>query len=277
MRRIIPLLAVSAALFAVQQAFAVGPSLWTVEGTGISTAGGDVSYVPTLNRQGGTAVSAVRISDSKVLRSVTLKGHWGLQAVTTIGDVAGLSADGRTLVLARTNPGTGMLRAATTLAVLSTQPLALRGQIHLRGDFTIDALSPDGKTLYLIQHVGGSDISNYRVRAYDLQSGRLLPQVIADKRQAGWTMRGYPISRTARTDGSWVYTLYQPGANYPFIHALDTVHHTAVCIGLPLKWDGNTLEGAELKLDESAHRLTVSGPHVASPIALDTQTLTIVR
>ena len=52
-------------------------------------------------------------------------------------------------------------------------------------------------------------------------------------------MAGYPVSRATTGDGGWVYTLYRQDDNYPFIHALDTVHHSAVCIGLPAKWTIN--------------------------------------
>ena len=35
-----------------------------------------------------------------------------------------------------------------------------------------------------------------------------------------------------------MYTLYSNPNNYPFVHALDTMHRTAVCIGLPWNWTG---------------------------------------
>ena len=59
--------------------------------------------------------------------------------------------------------------------------------------------SPDGRWLYLIHHVVSTD-NRYQVKAYDLKAGRLLPGAIADKRQAGWLMTGYPVARVTSSD-----------------------------------------------------------------------------
>jgi len=45
-------------------------------------------------------------------------------------------------------------------------------------------------------------------------------------------MRGFPISRATGRGGRWVYTLYV-GGEHPFIHALDTVGRTSLCLDLP--------------------------------------------
>jgi hypothetical protein len=39
-----------------------------------------------------------------------------------------------------------------------------------------------------------------------------------------------------------VYTLYSNQNNYPFVHALDTVNRTAVCIGIPWDWTADQRE-----------------------------------
>jgi hypothetical protein len=106
----------------------------------------------------------------------------------------------------------------------------------LDGRFAYDALSPDGKTLYLVQYVDPVNISRYVVRAYDLEDHRLLPGRIADKTQLGWAMEGFAVTRATSDDGRWVYTLFMRPGGYPFIHALDAVNGTAHCIGLP--WHG---------------------------------------
>ena len=73
-------------------------------------------------------------------------------------------------------------------------------------------------------------------------------------------MTGYPVSRATAPDGRFVYTLYQQNDNYPFVHALDTVHRTAVCIGLPWKWWTATGAG-----DRHRRGLTLSGHTLRSP------------
>ena len=97
--------------------------------------------------------------------------------------------------------------------------------------------------------------------------------MIADKRQAGWLMAGYPVSRATGSDGRWVYTLYQQSNNYPFVHALDTVNRTAICIGLPWKWwkAADAIGRAKLTLD--GHTLTVAGGKAR--FALDTATFRV--
>jgi hypothetical protein len=45
-------------------------------------------------------------------------------------------------------------------------------------------------------------------------------------------MNGLPITRATGPEGRWEYTLYA-GGEHPFIHALDTVRRTSVCLDLP--------------------------------------------
>jgi hypothetical protein len=273
MRLAIRLAIVTIALVAAQQAVAVGPWLWTVDGgPGIAAPNG-VRYVARLS---GPATKVLATRDGETLRFVSVPGHWGIQAATLAGGLTGLSGDGRLLVL--TPPTRGEPLDVSTFALLATPSLTQLGTIRLRGDFTVDALSPNGDTLYLIQHMSGNDVSRYRVRAYDVRARKLLKRVVADKRQVGWTMHGYPLARAATATGSRVYTLYSPGDNYPFIHALDTVAGTAVCVGLPLSWaDPNSLEGARLALSGDGRRLTVSGPRLAAPVGVDTRTFKVTR
>jgi hypothetical protein len=274
MRLVIRSAIVAIALVAAQQAAAVGPWLWTVNGgAGIAAPSGDVRYVARLT---GSATKVIAIRHDGRTRSASVPGRWGLQAATLAGDLTGLSGDGRLLVL--TTPTRGESLAVSTFVLVRTPELANLGTIRLRGDFTVDALSPNGSTLYLIQHLIGNNSSRYQVRAYDVRARTLLRQVVADKRQAGWTMHGYPAARAATGDGSRVYTLYSNGDNYPFIHALDTVGKTAVCVGLPLAWtDPNILNGVALKLSSDGGRLTVSGPHLGAPITVDTRTFKVTR
>jgi hypothetical protein len=228
-----------AVLAAAPAALAGGPNPGVTQaGTGVAAPGGGVRYV-AIWAKGVTTVEAVRISDGRVLRFTELRGHFGVPAVTFNGATGGLSSDGSTLVLGDTARGTQEypLKQRSSFAILSTKPLRLQATVLLRGDFAFDALSPDASRLYLIQHVSQADLSRYVVRAYDLERQRLLPGRIADRTQRGWTMQGSPVNRVTSAGGRWVYTLYQNPANYPFVHALDTVTGTAHCIGIP--WTGS--------------------------------------
>jgi hypothetical protein len=234
-----------------QASLAVGPSVPALDGGAGIAATSDVAYVATLT---GSSTRVQARARGRTLRTLNLHGRWGIQLATLGGTLTGLSPNGRVLVLSdNVQPG-GTLRAQSRFAVIGTPTLTLTKTFSLRGDFSVDALSPNGHLLYLIHHLSTSDASKYQVQAYDLTTGRLLAGVIADKRQAGWTMAGYPISRATTRDGAWVYTLYRQDDNYPFIHALDTVHHTAVCVGLPANWTTANawISTAQLKLGGAA-------------------------
>ena len=238
-----------------------GPSPGFMQGwTGITAPNVQVRYV-TLPVQNVTTLASVRKSDGRVETWAAFKGSLGIPMVAGDGTAGGLSRDGRFLVLARWDPPrNGWLRSVSTFELVNTRSLHVWRTITLRGDFSFDALSPGGGTLYLIQHVSSTDVNRYLVRAYDIASSRLLPQVIADRRQQGWVMRGYPLRRVASVDGRWVYTLYQQNGGYPFVHALDAVAKRAVCIGVP--WTGRQprLPSARLRLDEHSGTLSVLGP-----------------
>jgi hypothetical protein len=240
-------LAVSLALAAV--AGAVGPSLPDTAGT---VSAGGISYVTAL--KGATSTVEKRI-DGRTVARIELRGGYGLPLVTLNGELGGLGPRGRVLVLGDNVHPEGVLRAASRLAVIRTAGLTLARTISLSGDYNVDALSPDGRWLYLIHHVQNPDL-RYEVMAYDLRAGRLLPQPIVDKREHEWLMSGYPIARAISPDGRWVYTMYQRGTDEPFIHALDTVTRSALCVDLP--WgigDQQSIGTARLALSSGTLRV----------------------
>jgi hypothetical protein len=265
-RRILSITAV-AALALAGAAWSVGPDLPALQHA--TLAAGTTQYVV---RSTAAGTSVRKLAAGRLVARTTVPGGWGVQLVTYRGDLAGLSGDGRTLVLSDNVEASGRLRTSSRFAVLDTRRLALTRKITLRGDYGVDALSPRGDVLYLIHHVSNSDVTRYQVQAYDLEAGRLLPGVIADKTQAGWVMAGNPISRAATSDGNWVYTLYQQSNNYPFVHALDAAHRTAICIGLPLDWTKPWLSSAKLVLADGKLKV-MSGSKTRA--VLDTRTFSV--
>jgi len=177
----------------------------------------------------GTAITKASIRDGRVMRATILDGRWTVPVVANDFTTGGISADGSTLVVARS--ATSFPVRSTTFAVLGTGRLATRRTIELKGKWNYDALSPDASTLYLIQTTHARH-PRYAVRAYDLRAGRLLRDPIVDPSEPGEPMRGSPMTRTTGPDGRWVYTLYA-GGEHPFIHALDTVRRTSLCLDLP--------------------------------------------
>jgi hypothetical protein len=176
--------------------------------------------------------------------SITIDGQW---AVPTIGDdptPVGLSNfdHSRTLVLVEANAEAS--RTVSRFAIVSLQKLAeldagmpgvteadVVHVIEVSGRMDFDAISRDGSKLYVVEHLAGDVDGRYQVRMIHTATGALDEVIIADKRNAGEGMAGWPIAQLRREDGR-VLTLYR-GYEHPFIHALDTTEGWAVCIDLP--------------------------------------------
>ena len=200
---------------------------------GVRAPTGDVRYV-ALGTPSSTIVAAISVIGGRVVRSRALRGFYGVPLVAYDGTTAGLSGDGRTLVVASYGPLPG---TAGTTRFLSLRAKTLRPhrRIELRGSWSFDAISPDGSKLYLVEHISADPSPRYRVRAYDLVAGRLLPNAVIDRLVSKAIMGGQPATRATTPDGRWAYTLYARTKGKPFVHALDTARRQAFCIDLPLK------------------------------------------
>ena len=224
--------------------------------TGVTAPGsGDLRYV-TLAQAGKTLVIRVATDGGSVLGYELFRGNFTIPAVAYDGSAAGLSADGRTLVLIR--PRVRFPQARTTFALLDASRLRVRTVVRLSGDFSFDAISPDGSLVYLIHYLSPQDPNRYEVRAYEVASARLLREPIVDPSEAEEPMRGSPITRTTSRDGRFAYTLYDGAGAEPFIHALDTSGRTARCIELAVLSARTDLSSLRLVLSEDGRQLTVA-------------------
>jgi hypothetical protein len=236
MRHRLALLAVAvASLVLAPSAGAVGrPPSAAFGGSGVVSLDGTTRYVALRAPDGATRVEARSVATGAVLRSQVVQARVGIPvAAGTTG--TGLSGDGKVLVLGTLqsqNPG--VHAASTTLVALSTALSAPPRTYTLSGGFSVDAVSPDGHWLYLIQDRGtNANILDYAVRAFDLRSGTLVPGAIVDRREPNEKMTGYPITRYVTADGRWAFTIYDGLGKHSFVHALDTVTRTAHCLDLP--------------------------------------------
>lgn len=225
----------------------VGPS-------GVTAPGSYVRYV-TVPAGHDTLVAAIATSGGKVVRSRLLRGNFTVPAVAYDGSAGGLSADGGSLVLI--TPRQAFPRAKTTFKVLTANPLRPRKTLTLPGDFSFDALSPDGRWIYLIEYVSPVDPLRYRVRVLDAVTGRLQPRPIVDPRNPGEKMNGDPLTRASSPDGRWAYTLYS-GTEHPFVHALDTVARDARCVDLD--WLTGRTDLPDLRFSLASGELSVRDP-----------------
>jgi hypothetical protein len=255
------------ALVLAPSALAAYPTPYAAQGNpGVLSRDGWLRYVAYEAPGQRTRLETVEAGTGSRVKSATLPGAFGIPMLTYTGVSGGLSADGTILVLQSME-----LPPTTQFRIVRTGDLTVRDTISLKGLFGYDALSPDGRTLYLIQRSSSSDLDHYVVRAYDLGTHKLLPGRIADRTQKSWVMQGRATARTTSADGRWVYTLYANPGGYPFVHALDTVKAVAHCVGIPwpatdgsqegvykllLSIEGRTLKvGAYATIDRTTFRL----------------------
>ena len=209
---------------------------------GVRATSGDVRYV-TLGTPKSTIVAAISVRGGRVLRSRAVRGFYGVPLVAYDGTTSGLSGDGRTLVLGTYGPLPGD-SGTTRFLALRSKTLKPYRLVELRGSWSFDALSPDGKKMYLVEHISTGPSPKYKVRVYDLAAGRLLPNAVIDRLVSKAIMGGQPVTRATTPDGRWAYTLYARVRGKPFVHALDTARRQAFCIDLPLKLG----EAAQMRL-----------------------------
>jgi hypothetical protein len=244
-------------------ALAAGGPVSAFQGRRVSAPGATVSYLAIAAGR-DTIVRQLRHGDGKLERSVRLAGRFGVAGVANDGSTTGLSADGRVLVLAGMTASYPQRR--TTLVVLDARRLLPRARIALSGFYTVDALSPSGRWLYLIHYVSPTrDVLRYEVRAYDVRARRLVRKLVVDPRDRGEAMLGVAVTRAVSADGRWAYTLYARPGSKPFIHALDTARRVAVCVDLPATAD-QVVFSAQLALVNGGDTLRVQSS--GSPIAI---------
>jgi hypothetical protein len=273
-------------LLGVTLAMALGPLAAAAHGDGlpvpVDDTGGEgiiaensvategVRYL-SLHGNGQTVVARVQRAGGRALGWRFVPGAFTIPAVALDGSPAGLSADGRTLVLIR--PRVSFPQRSTRLAIIDARTLRVRRVVTLRGDFSFDAISPNGRHVYLIQYVAPKDPTRYAVRSYDVARSRLDHGQIVDPHERDEAMRGFPLTRTTSADGRWAYTLYDGAGEHPFIHALDTGRRTARCIDLD-SLTARDLGTPRLRLDAGGSRLVLDNG--TKPLArVDTKTFAV--
>jgi hypothetical protein len=269
MRVLVLVVAVIVALAVTAAAAADGlPVLGIDVGSqGVTSVGGPDRYV-TINDGTSTIVERIARDGGRILGWQRIAGTFTVPAVAYDSSASGLSADGSTLVLIQ--PRKSFPRATTTFARFAVPSLRLERTFMLRGDFSFDAISTRGRTMFLINYTSPSDPTRYSVRAYDLQAGALRPKPITDPAETSDKMRGAPITRMLSADGRWAYTLYDGAGGTPFVHALDTATSRAHCIDLPMLAGNRNLWSLRFTRGPDAQiRIGASGEQLA---LVDTRT-----
>jgi hypothetical protein len=246
-----------------------GPPQGAVQGWD-GLAHGAVRYV-AVSIGNWTSVQVIRRNGGRLVQFMSIKGRWGIPLVAVDSPGDALLRDERTLVLAQVSYGP-TLRKQSSFALVDMKRMRVLRKIHVDGHMTFDAVSPDGRYLYLTEFVSPQDFTAYRVRAFDVKANRLLPKIVSDRSTWETTMQGWPVSRVNR-DG-WAFTLYATGGR-PFIHALDTRHVAAVCINLPWDSEPRYIYSYRVRFDRDGH-LVVRGRHGRVLVTVDRGSLRIL-
>lgn len=164
------------------------------------------------------------------LHSTRLPGTYLLPFATLNGLPGGLSQNGQWLVVQNFNDIPTGPPTATHMLLFDTTYSKPPVPIELHGFYEFDAVSNDGRRIYLIEYASPSV---YRVRFYDVAAGRLDSNVVFDKSDGGDAMTGTRLSGVASPDGRWLFSVYAREHASPFVHALDLNSSIAFCLDLP--------------------------------------------
>lgn len=194
-------------------------------------------------------------------------GSWALGAVSSNGRWAALT---RTPAELEKAAWTKAKRWQTDVQIFDTLKRAVVHSVKLDGNFEVDALSAEGFSLFLIEHLPAINPAHYRVRLYSVVNAKLQEGALVDKGSPpAEVMTGYAWDGVASPDGQWLLTLYLDTLrNVAFVHALNLVGQYAICVDLPsttgnfnllkqytlaLAPDGNKLYAANSALGVVAH------------------------
>lgn len=158
--------------------------------------------------------------------SFVLDGRWSVPAAYGPAP-SGLSANGKWLVLVAPPHASGATMV-NRFAVVDLANKRLDRVVAANGDIGFDAVSDDGRNLYLVEHLVPAPHYAVRVASFNgagLQDG-ILGQI---KTAEPEVMNGlYHASVAVGTD--WFLSLYSNPGRGPFIHALNTTQLYAQCI-----------------------------------------------
>jgi protein MpaA len=264
--------------------------------TGVALHGSPYRYL-TLTPPGPrtTVVARVDRRGGRIDHWWALAGRFTVTAPAYDMVGAGLSADENVLVLSQLRQS--LLVRRSRLTILNTRvhdryPAARRNgdfsTVILRGDYGVQAVSPDGATAFLSHLLSAPpDPVRFTLRALDTASGKLLPRFSIPGN--GEILSGMPITRLPDRRGRVVYTLYweddgtRPARRRVSILALDTVAPRLRRIELPQLRSIRDPMLLRLRLDKRGRRLTVAklsrndaDPRPAPLLRIDTRTLDVV-
>jgi hypothetical protein len=150
-------------------------------------------------------------------------------------------------------------------------------RLSLRGNFEVETVSRDGKRLFLVEHLRSSGAPRYSVRLFDLSRDRLAAKPLRGAGEPS-VMAGLAWSGIGSPDGRWLLTLYlNTGRNVAFVHALDLVRSSPLCIFLPSGGSFTALKRYGLTLSPDGKRLYATNAAIGAVAEIELATRKVVR
>ena len=230
---------------------------------GITSADG-ISHVTAEPRRLHTVVARYLVAIGSLAGSMRIDGRWELE---------GVSPNGRFAALVRQNVD----RSRTDVTVLNVFAGRVAHRLQLRGNFEVETVSRDAKRLFLIQHLSTDGAPRYLVRLFDLSRDRLAAKPLRGAGEPS-VMAGLAWSGIGSPDGRWLLTLYlNTGRNLAFVHALDLVRSSPLCIFLPSGRGFDALKRYGLTLSPDGRRLYATNAAIGAVAEIDLATRKVVR
>jgi len=156
-----------------------------------------------------------------------IDGRWSVPAAYGPAP-SGLSANGKWMVLvAPPVPinGSGLF---DRFAVVDLAKRRIDHVVSANGDLGFDAVSDDGRNLYLVEHLVPAP--HYAVRVASFNGTGLLGGVLGQIKTAEPEVMNGLYHASVAVGADWLLSLYSNPVHGPFIHALNTTQLYAQCI-----------------------------------------------
>jgi DNA-binding beta-propeller fold protein YncE len=158
--------------------------------------------------------------------SFVLDGRWSVPAAYGPAP-SGLSGNGKWMVLVAPPHATGATMV-NRFAVVDLANKRLDRVITADGDVGFDAVSDDGRNLYLVEHLVPAP--HYAVRVASFNGAGLQDGVLGQIKTADPEVMNGLYHASVAVGGDWFLSLYSNPGRGPFIHALNTTQLYAQCI-----------------------------------------------
>jgi hypothetical protein len=187
----------------------------------------DRSRYWTVNTGDRTTVRGIDPATGADQVSFTLEGHWAVPAAYGPAP-SGLSGNGKWMALVAPPTKINGTEILNRFAIVDLAQKRVDRMVSAYGDIGFDALSDDGRNLYVIEHLVPAP--RYAVRVASFNGSGLQGGILGDIKTAEPEAMSGIYHASVAVGGEWFLSLYSNPGRGPFIHALNTTQLYAQCI-----------------------------------------------